>query len=99
MDYEEPIASYLKIAEIYSKERLSPEHHLAKAEEYDSWKDPVDRLISYLRNELSVPTDHKDAILKLGRRLSELELKALGLKKEIEKSKVTGITVSIEGLE
>ena len=52
----------------------------------------------YLHSQLRIPIQHWKEILKIGRKLSSLETKALDLKKEIEEQKHPGIHVTLDGL-
>ncbi len=104
MEYTEKIQNYLKIAHIYTDLKLTDQKILEKAEEYqerEKWVRVEDGFVTYLRHELNVPIfipDALEAILKLGRKLSDLEEEALRFQKKVRESGEKGITVTIEGI-
>src|SRR3989344_3339503 len=98
---EELLEAFVRLAQIYSPEPLTREQIITNGEEYKkryNWKDLDNGFRSYLRSEFGVPLNYGGEILKLGRRLSPLEMEALCLDRKIKERKETGIKIIIYGL-
>ncbi len=99
---DELLEAFVRLAQIYSPTPLTREQVINWGEQYRRechWPTLDNGFRSYLRIELNVPLAYGNEALKLGRRLSQLELEALNLAKKIEREKATGIKIIIDGLE
>lgn len=91
------INQYTKIGVIYAglseSEVLENAH---KSKDGNCFAYLEDGFDCYLICELHAPIQHWEEILKMGRKLSSLEKKALDLKKEIKEQKYPGIHITLD---
>jgi len=95
----ESLEKYVRLGRIYSDGTLTDDELYAAAERRqvaDCLREVEMGFCMYLSAELGVPLGLQEEVLRLGRKLSDLEIEALMLKKRVDKEGVVNIKISVE---